>query len=189
MDRQQFTAHIRNQLLHLGLDPGTEVVRRTPDRAFESFKELTQFHRSPDELAKHFVFFEHTSSKQLIVVSRIFFSSLCEHHLLPFFGCIDIGYIPDKKILGLSKFKRIVELFTKQITLQERLNQGLFTLFWDKLAPCALIIQIEAKHTCALTRGAKDTQSTLRTLIKSDHFTTHREDIDTFFHMTHHETQ
>ncbi|HEX6976855.1 MAG TPA: GTP cyclohydrolase I [Patescibacteria group bacterium] len=155
-------------------------LKETPRRVVKSFKELTYYNRHKSDLDKHFVFFPTKASDHLIIVSNIFFASLCEHHLLPYFGHISIGYIPSNKILGLSKFKRVIDLITKQLSVQEDLAQQIHELFWKKLEPKALIVYVEGKHTCSLVRGAKDEQSTFSVINKSDYFSKHSTELDLF---------
>lgn len=174
------------QLEELGLDIHASHIKKTPERAARAFFEMTTFHRDKDDVLKHFVLFPSSETDQLAVISPIFFGSMCEHHLLPFFGFVHIGYIPDKTILGLSKFKRIVECVSKQITVQEGLTEQLFTLFDTHIHPKALIVMIEAKHTCLLSRGAKDAQAVFRTVKKSSLFETHPSELMSFFQLIKH---
>lgn len=169
------------QLEELGLDIHASHLAKTPERASRAFFEMTKFHRNKEDVLKHFVLFPAKETDQLAVISPIFFGSLCEHHMLPFFGFVHIGYIPNKQILGLSKFKRIVECVTKQLTVQEGLTEELFTLFDTHLRPKALIVVIEAKHTCLISRGAKDAQAVFRTVKKSSVFETQPSELVTFF--------
>jgi len=183
MNKDIFLKLVHDQLVQIGVDPKKGCLKDTPARVFRSFNELTQFHRNKGNLDELFVFFPSSDDKKLAVVSKIFFTSLCEHHILPFFGHIHIGYIPNKKVLGLSKFKRIIELVTKQLAIQEKLTSEIFDLFMKKMQPHGLIVFIEAKHTCTLIRGVKDTQSTFKTVKKSSFFETNRSELDLFFHM------
>ena len=169
------------QLQELGLDVRASHLAKTPERASRAFFEMTAFHRDKTQVRKHFVLFPSKETDQLAVISPIFFGSLCEHHMLPFFGFVHIGYIPNKKILGLSKFKRIVECVSKQLTVQEGLTEELFMLFETHLHPKALIVMIEAKHTCLLSRGAKDAQAVFRTVKKSSVFDTKPSELVSFF--------
>ncbi|MBI3577598.1 GTP cyclohydrolase I [Candidatus Gottesmanbacteria bacterium] len=179
----KFVSFIKSQLENLGLDVHKPALIRTPERAQRAFEELTRFHTHKDQIEKHFVFFPSSGSHQLVVVAPIFFGSLCEHHLLPFFGFVSIGYIPNGKILGLSKFKRIIELVTKQVIIQERLTKEIFDLFTSRLNPKGLVVMLEAKHTCVLFRGVKDGHSVVKTLMKSQFFNEHATELQTFFQM------
>ncbi|MBI3413625.1 MAG: GTP cyclohydrolase I FolE [Candidatus Aenigmarchaeota archaeon] len=180
---KEFESLIKKQLAKLGINPETEGLEETPERFLKAFGEFTEFHRNKKKIDRHFVFFPIRSGDQLVVISGIFFSSLCEHHLLPFFGSVDIGYVPNGKILGISKFKRILEVMTKQITVQERLTQDIFDLFMGRLEPKGLIVHIKATHTCALVRGARDTNSIFNTFVKSGFFDKHASMLVTFLHM------
>jgi GTP cyclohydrolase I len=173
---------IKTELDNLKLGKSRHFVK-TPKRAVKAFTEMTQFHRKPKKINKHFVFFPAPLKSGLVIVSPIMFSSLCAHHLLPFFGFVNIGYLPRKKILGLSKFKRIVDLFTKQATVQEELTQEIFDLFQKKLQPKGLIVTMSATHTCMNSRGAKDSQSTCKTVAQSTFFQKHPEIVNSFWRL------
>ncbi|QQG44036.1 MAG: GTP cyclohydrolase I [Candidatus Roizmanbacteria bacterium] len=158
------------------------VLKDTPKRYIKALKELTSYNTNKDDIDKYFVFFSSSSKNGLIIIKNIFFSSLCEHHILPYFGYINIGYIPNGKILGLSKFRRIIDCFTKRLSIQEELTYQIFDLFNTKLRPKALIITVEAKHTCSLVRGVKEQLLTIKTVKKSDYFNKNKGSQDEFFY-------
>lgn len=177
---KEFESILRKQLQELGVGDDLEGFEKTPERFLKTLRELTEFHRNPNSINKQFVFFHTRNKEKLVVVSRISFASLCRHHLLPFFGFVDIGYIPNGKILGFSKFKRIIELMSRQLSVQEDLTQELFDLFMNKMKPLGLIVHVEAKHTCALIRGARDTDSVFHTVVKSNFFDKNPTTLSTF---------
>lgn len=162
-------------------NPNRSGLKETPRRVVSAFKELTEYHRNKETINKYLVLFPTNGNNQLVTISNIFFASLCEHHLLPYYGYVSIGYIPNNKILGLSKFKRIVDLITKQLSVQEDLCQQIYDFFIEKLQPKALVVYIEGKHTCALVRGAKDEHSTFSVISKSKYFSKNPVEIDLFF--------
>jgi GTP cyclohydrolase I len=116
--------------------------------------------------------FKSNGYKGLITLTNIDFYSLCEHHLIPFFGKIHIGYVPDGKILGLSKFVRLIEILTHRLQTQEYLTDQLCNLLEENLAPKGLVIVIEAQHLCMLMRGVKKNcmikTTVIRGLLKKD---------------------
>jgi GTP cyclohydrolase I len=136
----------------LELDVNSEGLKETPRRVAKLYIDL--FEKKEFE----FTTFE-APAKDLVTVLNIDFTAFCEHHLLPFFGKVHIGYVPNKKIAGLSKFSRAVEYFTKGITIQEQVNKNILDFLEKSLDPFGLIVVSEAQHTCMICRGVKKEQS------------------------------
>ncbi len=148
----------------VGEDPEREGLRRTPARFSESIQYLTSGYRgSIDDILKGAVFKEDT--RDMVIVKDIEFYSLCEHHIIPFFGICHIGYIPDGKVLGLSKFARVVELFSRRLQLQERLTHEIAEALMKSLKPLGIGVIIEAKHLCMMMRGVEKQGSELVTSV------------------------
>ncbi|MEN3046530.1 MAG: GTP cyclohydrolase I FolE [Candidatus Hydrothermales bacterium] len=147
--------YIKEILAYLGENPEREGLLKTPRRFLNMLKELTEGYKvDPEEIVKDAIF--SATTDQMVIVKDIDFSSLCEHHLLPFFGKISIGFIPDKKIIGLSKIPRIVEVFSKRLQVQERLTEEIANFLYKKIEPKGLGITVEAVHLCTVIRGVKN---------------------------------
>lgn len=137
-------------------------IADTPKRFVKQLKEcLAGYNDDPD---KHIKVFGSDNFSDLIYVRDITFSSLCEHHLVPFFGTIDISYVPNGKILGLSKFARVIDSFSRRLQVQERLTEQITEFFNTKLEPNLLIVKISAKHTCMCSRGVRRHNSVTETI-------------------------
>lgn len=150
------TAKIENLFTGLlgsvGEDPKREGLLETPSRVACFYKEvLSGYDVDPLQLATVFPSEDHN----MVVVRDIDFYSLCEHHMVPFFGKVSVGYIPDKKILGLSKFGRIVDAFSKRLQVQERLTREVLSTADKVLDPLGCAVRIEATHLCMSMRGVK----------------------------------
>ena len=159
MDREEL---IRELLLSLGEDPQREGLVRTPERVSRSFDDLTQGYRQTvEEVVGQGVF--HEDCSEMVVVKDIEFYSLCEHHLLPFFGRIHVAYIPNGKIIGLSKIPRIVDVFARRFQVQERMTQQIAQAIKDVLAPKGVGVVADGKHLCMMMRGVQKQNSSAMT--------------------------
>lgn len=144
-------------------DSSREGLRETPQRVYRMYEEiLSGYNKDPKSIFKTF---ESKDYDGLITVSDINFYSLCEHHLVPFFGRVHFGYIPNGRILGLSKFARLVEIFSKRLQTQEKLTSGIANVLMKNLQPKGLVISIEAEHLCISMRGVKKEGSKVKTSI------------------------
>jgi len=152
-------AHLVKEVLEiLGENPGREGLAKTPERVAKSLLELTEGYATDiDSLINRAVFQENYN--EMVVVKDIRFYSLCEHHLLPFFGTAHVAYIPKGKIIGLSKIPKIVQVFAKRLQVQERMTQQIATVLEQKLSPLGVAVAIEARHLCMEMRGAKSHDS------------------------------
>jgi len=149
---------IREILKRMGEDPEREGLRKTPHRVSAMYEFLTQGYRAtPDSIINGAVFKE--DYDEMVCVSDIQFYSLCEHHLLPFFGKVHVGYIPDGKLIGLSKIPRIVDMFAHRLQIQERLTQQIAQCLADALQPRGVGVVIEAEHLCMQMRGVEKQDS------------------------------
>jgi GTP cyclohydrolase I len=148
----------RSLLTHLGEDPKREGLQRTPARVARAWQELTAGYRvDVDKLINKALFTE--SYSEMVVVKDITFYSLCEHHLLPFFGTCHVAYIPDGKIVGLSKIPKLVRAFSRRLQVQERLTQQIAETLLTKVHPLGVAVVIEARHMCMEMRGAESLNS------------------------------
>lgn len=153
-----FEALVAEMIRRLGDDPERDGMRDTPGRVAESMAFLTKgYHESPDEVVGNALFEEKHQS--MVLVKDIELYSLCEHHLLPFFGKAHVAYIPNGKIMGLSKIARVVEVFARRFQVQERLTEQVAQAIWDTVEPQGVAVVIEAYHLCMMMRGVQKQNS------------------------------
>ena len=145
---------VRDILTEIGEDPDREGLRRTPERIHRMYHELTAgYHVDPERLINDAVF--EVGYSEMVVVKDIPFYSLCEHHLLPFFGSAHVAYLPEGRVIGLSKIPRIVEMYARRLQVQERLTQQIADFLEDRLHPQGVGVVMEATHLCAVMRGVR----------------------------------
>ena len=147
-------AAVREILVEIGEDPERDGLSGTPRRVHRMYTELTAgYHVDPDRLLNGAVFDVRYS--EMVVVKEIPFYSLCEHHLLPFFGSAAVAYIPRGRVIGLSKIPRIVETYARRLQVQERLTQQIADFLQTRLEPQGVGVVLEATHLCAVMRGVR----------------------------------
>lgn len=147
-------AAVRQILVEIGEDPTREGLIATPDRMHRMYHELTAgYHVDPERLINHAIF--EGGYSEMVVVKDIPFYSLCEHHLLPFFGTAHVAYVPDGRVIGLSKIPRIVEMYARRLQLQERMTHQVADFLMERLAPTGVGVVLEATHLCAVMRGVR----------------------------------
>ncbi len=162
---------VSDMLDGIGEDRHREGLLKTPERVARSLRFLTKGYRhDPEELLKKAVFTE--SYDEMVVVRDIDLFSMCEHHLLPFFGKAHVAYIPDGKIVGLSKLARVVEVFARRLQVQERLTQQIRDAIKNVLNPKGVAVVIEARHLCMVMRGVEKINSITTTSAMSGQFIT-----------------
>ena len=154
--------YIRDILIELGEDPEREGLVKTPERVDRSLRFLTRGYRQNLEEVVHGALFE-AESDDMVIVKDIEFFSLCEHHMLPFFGKCHVGYIPKKKILGVSKVARIVDMFSRRLQVQERLTKEISGAISDILDAEGVGVVMEARHLCMQMRGVEKQHSVMTT--------------------------
>jgi GTP cyclohydrolase IA len=149
---------IRRLLAELGEDPDREGLLNTPKRVESAIKFLTSgYETSVDQVVNGALFTVDYS--EMVIVKDIDFYSLCEHHLLPFFGKCHVAYIPSTKVIGLSKIPRIVDVFSRRLQVQERLTNQIAEAIRDKTAPLGVAVVVEATHLCMAMRGVEKQNS------------------------------
>jgi GTP cyclohydrolase I len=158
----------RGLILAAGEDPGRDGLIETPARAARAWKELTSGYSADPKLTT----FPAEGADQIVALRDISFFSLCEHHLLPFYGHAHIAYLPGDRILGLSKFARVVDAFARRLQVQERLTQEIADRLEEALAPAGLLVVLEAEHLCMAMRGVQRIGSRTRTSFASGVFRT-----------------
>ncbi|MCD6423176.1 MAG: GTP cyclohydrolase I FolE [Elusimicrobia bacterium] len=164
MQKKKIIQAIQQILEAIGENPEREGLKATPSRIAEMYEELLSGYKikKPETILKPIYTTEKYS--EIIIVKDIPFSSLCEHHLLPFFGKAHVGYLPQKKVLvGLSKIPRVVDAFAKRLQIQERLTDQIADTINRALNPLGVIVVVEAEHLCTTIRGVKKTGSKMIT--------------------------
>jgi GTP cyclohydrolase IA len=169
---EPFAEQVREILSALGEDPSREGLAKTPERVESSLRWLTQGYRMTMADAIGEAVFEETH-QSMIMVRDIELYSLCEHHLLPFFGRAHVAYIPEGKILGLSKVARVVDVFARRLQVQERLTDQIADAIMETLRPAGVGVVIEAAHLCMMMRGvekqnSRTVTSALRGIFRDD---------------------
>ncbi len=166
---------IKEMLSQLGEDPAREGLIKTPERVAKAYGFLTEGYRMDvEDIVNEAIF--HESYDEMVLVKDIDFFSLCEHHMLPFFGVCHVAYIPDGKIIGLSKIARLVDMFSKRFQVQERMTTQIAETLNNYLAPKGVGVIATAQHLCMMMRGVQKqnaimTTSSMMGLFKSDHRT------------------
>jgi GTP cyclohydrolase IA len=158
----QISRAYRQLLESVGEDADREGLRRTPDRAARAFEFLTQGYRQDLEEIINDAVFASTAS-EIILVKDIELYSLCEHHLLPFIGRAHVAYIPNGKVIGLSKVARIVDVFARRLQIQENLTTQIAESLMNCLEPSGVAVVVEAKHLCMMMRGVEKQNSIMKT--------------------------
>lgn len=162
--------YLYTQMLEgIGEDPTREGVLKTPQRAAKALQFLTQgYDQNVEDVVNDAIFNEEYD--EMVIVKDIECYSLCEHHLLPFFGKCHVGYIPRKKIIGLSKIPRIVDMFARRLQVQERLTKQIAEALQDVLSPAGVAVVIEAQHLCMMVRGVQKQHSQTMTNVMLGEF-------------------
>jgi len=151
ISKEKAVEAVRTLIEYLGDDPNRPGVIESPERIIKSFEEIYRgYQLEPKEiLKKNF----DSDTKNLIVVSGIELYSTCEHHMLPFVGKCHIGYLPDKKIVGVSKLSRLMDVFARRLQIQERLTNQIANSLMEEIKPLGVAVMIEAQHLCMASRG------------------------------------
>jgi GTP cyclohydrolase I len=161
-DTATITALVRQLLVELGEDPDREGLLKTPERVAKAYEFLTHGYRADlTEVINGALFTQTTSS--MVIVKDIELYSLCEHHLLPFFGRCHIGYIPNGKVFGVSKLARIVDMYARRLQLQERLTEQISQVVMEESGARGVGVMVEARHLCMMMRGVEKQNSTMVT--------------------------
>jgi GTP cyclohydrolase I len=157
-NEKKIEALTRQLLVELGEDPQRQGLQKTPSRVAASWTELTEGYRTDlKELLNDALFNE--DANEMVIVRDIEMYSLCEHHLLPFFGKCHVAYIPKGKVIGLSKLPRIVDMFSRRLQVQERMTTQIADAINDLLHPLGVAVVIEAQHLCMMMRGIQKQNS------------------------------
>ena len=172
--------YVRNILKHMGEDPDREGLLKTPYRVARAFEYLTKgYQQDPKEVINNAIFTEEDYS-EMIVVKDIDFFSMCEHHILPFFGRANVAYIPDKRIVGISKVARLVDVYARRLQVQERITTQVANTLMEELNPLGVGVIITAEHLCMRMRGVEKQNSIVTTSATLGAFRTHQETREEF---------
>jgi GTP cyclohydrolase I len=153
---------IKDMIDYIGDDSTREGVIDTPKRVMKSWDELySGYKQSPEEILERT--FDSDGYDQLIILRDIEFYSMCEHHMLPFFGKAHVGYIPNDRVVGISKLARLVDCFARRLQIQERLTKQIAEAINDIMIPKGVAVLIEAKHLCMISRGVNKQNSVMMT--------------------------
>lgn len=181
MDQKKIEEGVRLILEGIGEDPGREGLLETPKRIAKMYEEICggMQESAEEHLTKTF----HAENTDMIVEKDIPFFSMCEHHILPFYGKVHIAYIPDGKVAGLSKLARTVEVYARRLQLQEQMTVQIAEALMTYLAPKGVMVYAEAEHTCMTMRGVKKPGSKTVTLSAKGLFETDEKLQNQFFQM------
>lgn len=158
LSQVSFEALVREQLRRLGEDPDRSGLERTPERVQESLEFLTRgYAQTVEEALGNGVF--HEPHDSMVLVKDVELYSMCEHHMLPFFGKAHVAYIPDGRVVGLSKIPRVVEVFSRRLQIQERLTEEIAQALQEELEPSGVGVVVEAYHLCMMMRGVEKQNS------------------------------
>ncbi len=175
IDRTAIENAVENILLAVGEDPEREGLLRTPQRVAKAYDELLSGYRTdPAKLINNAIF--DVDYDDMVIVRDIEYSSLCEHHMLPFLGKAHVAYIPNKKVIGLSKIPRIVDMFARRLQVQERMTRQIADFINEVLEPKGVAVVMDGVHMCSMMRGVKKHGSGMTT---SAMLGTFREDVKT----------
>ena len=181
IDQEKIKQAVRLLLEGIGEDVNREGLAETPDRIARMYEELYggMYEDAQEHLKKTF----HVDDNEMVIEKDITFYSTCEHHLLPFYGKAHIAYIPDGKVVGLSKLARTVEVFARRLQLLEQLTGQIADALMESLRPKGVLVMIEAEHMCMTMRGIKKPGSQTVTVVKRGAFLENKELTDQFFQM------
>ena len=175
---------VRELLLGIGEDPDRDGLKGTPARVSQSLRFLTSgYTQDVDKVLNNAMF--DVSYDEMVIVSDIDFFSLCEHHLLPFFGKVHIAYLPSRKVIGISKIVRLVEIFSRRLQVQERLTTQIAETISERITPLGVGVVIEAQHMCMLMRGVEKQNSRAITSSMLGTFRTRHETRMEFLDLIH----
>jgi GTP cyclohydrolase I len=170
---------MREILADLGEDPGREGLQRTPERYEKAMRFLTGgYHMKLENIINNAIF--SVKYDEMVIVKDIEFFSMCEHHMLPFYGKVHVAYLPNDKVIGLSKIPRIVNMFAQRLQLQERLTQQIAGALEQVMEPRGVAVMAEARHFCMMMRGVEKQHSGAVTSTMLGAFRTHKATRDEF---------
>ena len=184
IDKNELSQSVERILKAIGEDCSREGLIKTPARVANAYEEIfSGYTADPDKLINDALFT--VDYDEMVVVRDIEFYSMCEHHMLPFFGKVHVAYLPRKKIIGLSKIPRIVDMFAHRLQVQERLTQQIAKFIQEKIDPLGVGVVIEGQHLCMMMRGIKKEQAKMTTSAMLGGFRTRLDTRMEFLNMLH----
>ena len=160
--REEFEQAVKTMLEIIGENTGREGLLKTPHRVFKAYEHMTQgYAQSPTEMLGEALF--QSDNNQMVIIKDIEFYSMCEHHLLPIIGRAHVAYIPNGKVVGLSKIPRMVDIFARRLQIQEQLTEQIAKAIDDVISPKGVGVVIQARHMCMEMRGVEKTHSNTTT--------------------------
>ena len=187
LTKASFDELVREMLVRLGEDPKREGLIRTPERMQRAMQYLTRgYQEDPDAMLKGALFT--VSYDEMVIVKDVEMFSLCEHHMLPFFGKVHVAYIPKGKVIGLSKIPRLIEIFSRRLQIQERLTTQIAESIQKAIEPQGVGVVIEARHLCMMMRGVEKQHSSAVTSAMLGCFREEQETRTEFLSLIHNRT-
>ena len=185
MDRNPIAAEeaVRTILRHCGEDTEREGLARTPHRVAQALEFLTRGYREDPKVAINGALFTEEDYQGMILCRDVDFYSLCEHHLLPFFGKAHVAYLPNRRIVGISKIARLVEIYARRLQVQERLTTQIARTIMDEIDPLGVAVVLEAEHLCMRMRGVEKQNSYVTTSAMLGVFRTRQETRQEFMNL------
>jgi GTP cyclohydrolase I len=176
---------VRLILRHIGEDPEREGLKLTPNRVLHALEFLTRGYNEDPKVAINGAVFSEEEYQEIILCKDLDFYSLCEHHLLPFFGKAHLAYLPNRRIIGLSKLARLVEIYARRLQVQERLTTQIAHTLMEEIEPLGVAVVLEAEHLCMRMRGVEKQNSYVTTSAMLGVFRTHFETRQEFMNLLH----
>jgi GTP cyclohydrolase I len=180
---------VRLILRHIGEDPEREGLKLTPTRVLHALEFLTRGYSEDPKVAINGAVFSEDEYQEIILCKDLDFYSLCEHHLLPFFGKAHVAYLPNRRIIGLSKLARLVEIYARRLQVQERLTTQIANTLMEELEPLGVAVVLEAEHLCMRMRGVEKQNCYVTTSAMLGVFRTHFETRQEFMNLLRHGKQ
>jgi len=182
-DRAAAEQAVRTLLRHIGEDPEREGLARTPARVVQALEFLSQGYRQDPKQAINGALFAEEDYQEMILCRDLDFYSLCEHHLLPFNGKAHVAYLPNRRIIGISKIARMVEIYARRLQIQERLTTQIAHTLMEEIEPLGVAVVLEAEHLCMRMRGVEKQNSYVTTSAMLGVFRTHFETRQEFMNL------
>ncbi len=179
--KKQIEFHVKEILRLIGEDPEREGLLDTPHRVAKMYlNEIFEgYKQQPVEILNNAVF--HSDYEEMVIVKDIDFYSMCEHHMIPFFGVVHVGYIPDGKLIGLSKIPRLVDMFARRLQIQEQMTVQIAKTLEELLEPKGVAVVVEAIHLCSVMRGVRKPRNKMITSEVRGAFRKHQKTREEFF--------
>jgi GTP cyclohydrolase I len=182
-----FEELVREMIVRLGEDPAREGLARTPERVHRAYEHLTKGYKEDPQLMLKEALFT-VNYDEMVIVKDVEMFSLCEHHMLPFFGKVHVAYIPNGKVIGLSKIPRLIEIFARRLQIQERLTTQIAETIQAAIQPQGVGVVIEARHLCMMMRGVEKQHSAAVTSSMLGCFRDEQETRTEFLSLIHNRT-